>query len=457
MKRTRKITALSFVMMMGLTLFACGRTDEESIENPASVEMEEKQAIELTDDVREIEMPLEDGETIYVYSWNQELGNKLNYFKEAYPQYADRVEFVNLGLEGNNDEYKTAIETLLQAGHNGTDKYPSIFAVGSDSEQEYVQSDYTVALDTIGIDKSDIENMYQYTLNYASFDGNMKALTWQATPGCFLYRTDIAKEVLGTSNPESVQKAVEDWDKFFQLADKMKNAGYKMVSGPDDIKYAMLDQKKTPWVIDDILNMDPVVTEYLEASKKLYDGDYTNKTKQGDSEWESGFDCDVFGWFVSPQYIQQEIHVEKHNGEFNVCQGPSVYHLGGTYLNVATQCPDMALAALILRTLCTDEDVMTKMAQETGDFVNNKSVMQKICDEDARKTDILGENNPVSVWIRTAENLDLSSASAYDERFNGFLDKASEDYNSGFLEKAEDAVELVRSFVADAYQHITVE
>lgn len=255
MKRMKKITALSFVMMMGLTLFACGGKDNASNEEaPATVEMEEKQAIELTDDVREIEMPLEDGETIYVYSWNQELGSKLNYFKEAYPQYADRVEFVNLGLEENNDEYKTAIETLLQAGHNGTDKYPSIIAVGSDSEQEYVQSDYTVALDTIGIDKTDIENMYQYTLNYACFDGKMKALTWQATPGCFLYRTDIAKEVLGTSDPEAVQKAVEDWDKFFQLADKMKVAGYKMVSGPDDIKYAMLDQKKTPWVIDDTLN-----------------------------------------------------------------------------------------------------------------------------------------------------------------------------------------------------------
>lgn len=457
MKRIKKIAALSLIMVMGLTLFACSRTDKESIEDLAAVEMEEKQVIELTDDVREIEMPSEDGETIYVYSWNQELGNKLNYFKEAYPQYADRVEFVNLGLEGNNDEYKTAMETLLQAGHSGTDKYPSIIAVSSDSEQDYVQSDYTVALDTIGIDKFDMENMYQYTLNYASFDGKMKALTWQATPGCFLYRTDIAEEVLGASDPESVQKAVADWDKFFKLADEMKSAGYKMVSGPDDIKYAMLDQKKTPWVIDDILNIDPVVTDYLESSKKLYDGDYTNKTKQGDLEWESGFDGDVFGWFVSPQYIQQGIHSEKHKGEFNVCQGPSVYHLGGTYLNVGVECPDMPLAALILRTLCVDEGVMTKIAQETGDFVNNKLVMQKICDENTGNTSILGGQNPTSVWIKTAERLDLSNASAYDERLGGFLDKASEDYNSGFLEKAEDAVELIRDFVADAYIHITVE
>lgn len=457
MKRIREVAALSLIMIMGLILLACNERNKELAEDSADMEMKEKQAIDLTDDIREIEMPAEGGETIYIYSWNEELGDKLNYFKEAYPQYADRVEFVNLGLEGNDDEYKTAIETLLQAGYNGTDKYPSIIAASSDSEQDYVQSDDIASLDTIGIDKYDMENMYQYTVNYGAFDGKMKALTWQATPGCFLYRTDIAEKVLGTSEPESVQKAVADWDKFFELADRMKAEGYKMVSGPDDIKYAMLDQKKTPWVIDDILNVDPVITDYLEDSKRLYDGEYTNKTKRGDSEWESGFDGNVFGWFVSAQSIRQGIHSEKHKGEFNVCQGPSVYHLGGTYLNVASQCPDMPLAALILRTLCTDEKIMTKMAQETGDFVNHKSVMQKICDENIGNLDMLGGENPTAIWIKTADNLDLSNASAYDAKFNSFLDKASEDYNSGFLEKAEDAVELVKDFVADGYPYITVE
>lgn len=117
----------------------------------------------------------------------------------------------------------------------------------------------------------------------------------------------------------------------------------------------------------------------------------------------------------------------------------------------------MPLAALILRTLCTDEKIMTKMAQETGDFVNHKSVMQKICDENIGNLDMLGGENPTAIWIKTADNLDLSNASAYDAKFNSFLDKASEDYNSGFLEKAEDAVELVKDFVADGYPYIVVK
>lgn len=36
----------------------------------------------------------------------------------------------------------------------------------------------------------------------------------QATPGLFAYRRSIAKDVLGTDDPEQVQAAVADWDKF---------------------------------------------------------------------------------------------------------------------------------------------------------------------------------------------------------------------------------------------------
>lgn len=455
MKKFRKIMALALVLAMGLPLYGCSEENNKNTEAPDTKTEEASSA--STEETAEMEMPSEDGETIYVYSWNEEAGERLKYFKEAYPQYAERVEFVNLGLEGDSDEYKVAIETLLQAGYNGTDKYPSIIAADTGWELEYVQSDYTVSLDAIGIGEEDTKNMYQYTKDYASFDGKTKALTWQASPGCFLYRTDMAEEIIGAADPESVQEAVADWDKFIELADKMKAAGYKMLSGLDDIKNPMLAQKKLPWVTDEKMNVDPVITDYLETSKKLHDGDYTNKTTVGDTKWESSFDGDVFGWFVSPQFIFRGINAEMHIGEFNVCQGPAVYACESTYLNVAKGCPDMPLAALVLKTLCCDEEVMTRIAEDTGDFVNNKTVMSKISDEGKGSLEMLGEQDPTAIWMKTAESLDLSNVSIFDERFNGYLDRASAAYNSGELESAEDAVELIKDYVTEAYNYITVE
>lgn len=456
MRKLKKVLALTLGLVMVLSICACKGSVKESGELSDSKE-EKKNLAESVESKTEIEMPKEQGETIYVYSWNQKLGERLIYFKEKYPQYADRVEFVNLGLEDDNDRYKTAMETLLQVGQDGTDKYPSIFAVESDSELEYVQSDYTVSLDTLGIGKTDMENMYSYTLDYATFDGKVKALTWQAAPGCFLYRTDIAEAVLGTSDPELVQEMISDWDKFLEVADKMKAAGYKMLSGSEDIKYAMLDQKEEPWVTDETLTIDPVIRDYLETSKRLYDGEYTNKTQMGDTDWLASFDDNVFGWFVTPEYICEGIPAKEHMGEFSVCQGPAVYHQGGTYLNVAAECPDMSLAALVLKTLCCDEEVMTEMSQEMGDFVNNETVMQKLSDEGKTSLETLGGQNPVPIWMETAEKLDLSNASAHDERINAFLDKASTDYNAGLLETTDEAVELVRKLVTEAYNYIMVE
>ena len=455
MKRAKKAAALSLSIVLGCSLCACGSGIKE--ENTTTAETSQEVENASSEETVKMAMPETEGEIIYVYSWDQELGDRLQYFKEAYPEYADRVEYVNLGLGGTSSEYQTAIETLLQAGTTGTDKYPSIIATDSDLTLNYVQSDYTLPMSELGIGEEDYANMYPYTVEDAKFDGQVKALTWQATPGCFIYRTDIAEEVLGTSDPEAVQKEVGNWNKFFNVADRMKEAGYKMLSGPDDIKYAMLDQKKQPWVFDEILNIDPVVTDYLEYAKKLYDGDYTNQTKLMDSNWENSFDSDVFCWFGAPWFVYWCINAEQHMGEFKICEGPSAFHWGGTYLNVAKDCPDKELAALVVKTLCCDDTVMQKITEDTKDFVNNKTIMEQMSQSEAGNIEMLGGQNPISIWMETADKIDLSNATAYDAKFNGYLDTASEAYNADELGSVEDAVEAIKDFVSDAYNYITVE
>lgn len=168
-----------------------------------------------------------DNSIIYVYSWNTELGERLEYFKDKYPQYADKVKFENLGLGGTSDEYKKEIEAAYQKGGQ---KVPSIVAMDEDVSKYFMPSDMFVSMDSIGITKKDYSNAFQYTIDHATVNGKLKGLCWQATPGCFVYRTDIAQKVLGTSDPAKVQTYVKDWDTFMQTAEKMKQAGYKMVS-----------------------------------------------------------------------------------------------------------------------------------------------------------------------------------------------------------------------------------
>ena len=68
-----------------------------------------------------------------------------------------------------------------------------------------MQRDYIIPVTDIGLTMDMYANAYDYTVEYATVDGELKAMTWQATPGVVAYRTDIAEEVLGFSDPESVQ------------------------------------------------------------------------------------------------------------------------------------------------------------------------------------------------------------------------------------------------------------
>jgi hypothetical protein len=303
-------------------------------------------------------------------------------------------------------------------------------------------------------------NAYDYTVKYATIDGELKGLTWQATPGGFVYRTDIAEEVLGVTAPEEVQEYVKDWDTFFATAETMKAAGYAMLSGPDDIKYAMLDQRSAAWVTDDKLSVDQAVIDYLEMAKKLYDGGYTTKSNMWDDNWNTNFTGDVFGYFGCTWFVYWCIVDEEGSetyGKRAMCQGPVDYHWGGTYVGITDACPNKELAALVVYTLCCDTDVMYKLSEETLDFVNNKAAVEALIADGKGASPVLGGQNPLETWHEAAQGISLDFAYENDSTINGFLDNASGAYNSGEFATVDDAVQSIKDKVQEAYQYITVE
>ncbi|MDD5998602.1 MAG: hypothetical protein PUC55_02750, partial [Lachnospiraceae bacterium] len=103
MKKFKKVMALSLAMAMGLSLVACGGSSDDTATEGTTAAAGGDDSTPATEAVADFEMPAEDGEKIYVYSWNTELGDGLlKDFQEKYPQYADQVEYVNLGVGGTD-------------------------------------------------------------------------------------------------------------------------------------------------------------------------------------------------------------------------------------------------------------------------------------------------------------------------------------------------------------------
>ena len=350
---------------------------------------------------------------------------------------------------GTSDEYKTAIDTALKSG----DKYPSLIPADNDVAKYWSETDATANLTDLGFTDDVMANSYDFAKQYGTKDGQLKCVTWQATAGSVFYRRDIAKEVLGSDDPETVQAALADWDKFFETADKLKDAGYKIVSGPSDVKYAIWDTQSQPWVTDDgsseKLTLDGAVTEYLETGKKIYDGGYSNNTALWDSSWAADMtnDSKVFCYFGCPWFIGSMQGNGAVDGNWGAVTGPTSYHWGGTYVMVGKDTPNPELCAFLLYELTCDPDVGVEITNKTGDCVNNKAANERLINgelsSDNAAQKFLGGQNPIEVWAAAAEGINLSNVTYNDASIKGFIDEAATAYNSGTYTSVDDAVKYI--------------
>ena len=477
--KKKLLSVLLSTAMVAALLVGCGSSSEETA--PAETETTEETTEEVSEETTETEVTEDSGEVtesavmeapstdgwddsmkINVYLWDADGEGKVQTVIDNMPEYADYINIVNLNVGGQSDEYINGLNNAL----DGTDAYADVMLFDEGIAKQWTESDDTAVLSDLGITSDMYANAYSYTVDYATFNGDLKALTWQATPGTFIYRADIAEEVLGTSDPAEVQEYVKDWDSFFDTAEKMKEAGYKMVAGTNEIKYPTLNQRTAPWVTvaadgTETLNLDDTLVTYAERAKQLYDNDYTNKADQWSSEWSGAMaDGDVFGYFGCTWFLgtlASNCPEDSANfGNWRTTVGPDTYYWGGTYVSVGAETKNPELAAYFAYEMCCDPDVMYTLAEETGDFVNNKEAVQKAIDNGIGAKEILNGQNPFETFAEAAKKINTQST-YIDGKILSWIDEASKSYNSGEFTSTDDVINYVKDQVKTTYDYITVE
>lgn len=406
------------------------------------------------------------GDKFYIYSWNTELQERLAYVFEANPGMEERVEYVNVG---DSAVYQEKIDQLLQTPD--AEDYPDMIAFEAGYIMKYTNSDFTIPVTDCGITDSDMSQMYPYTITIATDQRNssVKGLSWQACPGAFMYRTDLAESILGVKSPEEMQAKIDSWDKFLDTAREIKEKSgdaTRILSSNGDVVNTFMSNKTEPWVTSDaVFHMDSAMEEYMDVVKVLEQEDLTQKTTQWSDEWNAGPSTDaVFGYFGCTWFLHWTIKANCGGdavgagtyGLWNMCEGPASYYWGGTWLGATSGCSDTALAGQIMKSLCCDTEVMTKMSEETLDYVNNKAAMQALSDAGKGAYDFLGGQDFISVFSPLAANVDVSWMSAYDQKVNELLDTQVTAYAKGEKDK-DTAIADFKTAVAEAYPAVTVE
>ena len=334
------------------------------------------------------------------------------------------LEWKQIANEGG--AYQKALDEALKAQKDSDDKV-DMFLIEADYALKYTDSgdNYSnlVALSPqdIGITDEDTKNMYQYTKDAVTdpTSGDVKALSWQATPGLLYYDVAMAKEVLSTDEPDKVQEFVKDWDAFKDTAKKMKDKGYIMLSSFADTFRVFGANMSAPWVTDKKLNLDPQMEEWIKQTKEFTDNGWNNKTDQWTPAWNADMKkgSKVFCFFMPSWGVDNCLYKQggdEAKGKWKACVGPAGWFWGGSWICGAVDSDNQDIVADIMKTMTCNTDVAKYLIDSVGEMVNNKEAVAQA--KDSYKNEFLGGQNHIALMSESADKISLKGKiSAYDQ------------------------------------------
>ena len=436
MTKIKKILAGTLAVMMASSVMtACGSDDSSSggAGGGAANSSEESK------------------KTYNIYCWNDEFKSRFEkyYWDNRDTALWEGVE-VNWVINTNTDNvYQTKLDEALATQAQDEMKI-DMFLCEADYALKYVDSDASMNIADIGITDADMSEMYKYTIDVMTdSSGVVKGVSWQATPGLFLYNAVYARDVLGTDDPDEVQEFVKDWDAFEDTAAKMKEAGVAMVSGFDDTYRLFSNNVSAPWVTDGKITVDAQLKAWVDQTKAYTDAGYNNKTSLWDDAWAAGqkIDGKTFGYFFSTWGIpftllpntlatseadggKQEVGNGGY-GEWRACAGPQSYFWGGTWLMGCATSDNIEITKDIMLKMTCNKDIMKSITETEQDYTNNKAAIKELIDG-GYKNEFLGGQNHLALLTEAAEKVDLSNKlSKYDQACNEKFQGAMKDYFNG--------------------------
>jgi hypothetical protein len=390
-------------------------------------------------------------------------GNELTEIKKI-----DGKDIEWVQIENKGGAYEKALKEALQ-GQKKSDNKVDLFTIELDYALKFTDSgdtDYNnlVALSPIdiGITEDDMKNMHEYTKDAVRdpISGDVKALSWQATPGLLYYDVKMAKEVLGTDEPDKVQEFVKDWDAFKETAKKMKDKGYIMLSSFADTYRVFGANMSAPWVTDKKLNIDPQMKAWVDQTKEFTDNGWNNKTNQWEDPWNKDMtkDSKVFCFFMPSWGVDNCLKKQggdATNGKWRACVGPAGWFWGGTWLAGAVDSDNQDIVADIMKTMTCNKDAALELINKYGEMVNQKEALAEV--KDTYKCEYLGGQNHLALMSESADKINLKGKiSAYDqtcvEKFQGDMGE----YFKG-TSSYDDCLKKFKQDVKAAYPDVDVD
>lgn len=410
-----------------------------------------------------------EGSVINVVLYQDTLKNYVNQYYSEVDHTSDNGEYTYLKdgtsihwIVNGSEVFQQKLDELLKKqDSDDPDERIDIIDLEADYVKKYMAAGVCVPLSEIGITDEDMKDQYEYTKTSVTMDGKVCGISLEVSPGLFAYRRSIAKDVIGTDDPDKVQEALSDWDKFDEVAKQAKDKGYYMLSGFADAYRVFSNNASKPWVTDNkTVEVDPSIMEWVNMTKEYTDAGYNHKTINVFTEdWmkDQGADGKVFGFFYSTWGINFTLvgnAGEEGFGDWAVCKGPKPFYWGASWLVAAKNTDNPKHIKEIMYTLCCDKDIMKQMSLDNNTFVNNSVAMTEIANDPNCGSDFLAGQNHIALFNEVAPTLDLTNLCPYDQGCTLDMIYSFADYYTGNI-SLEDAKKAFETAIKERYPNIT--
>lgn len=482
MNKLKKSLALIATLAIASTAFyACGdssstadsssstpdsSSSEESSDASSEESSEEDTETEESSEAEAVENKVpETGDKLSILCWTGDDVEKMIENFTANTDYtAEQVEYVNVGSKGQEarEQY---------ANYFAGDEDVDLFVLEADWILDYINNDeYTAPLSDLGFTDADFDGCYDYTVSVGTDNnGVLKAASWQATPGGYVYRTDLAEQYLGAKTPEEMQAFVKDWDTFTATAKKLQDDGHKIAMADTLAGMWQVWQynRENAWLdAENKLVVDDYCKTYAELAKDYYTNGYVTKEDAWSDGWyQIGQDDSTMGYFFCTWCLGAGSMLSNAEGgengptfgKYNITAGPSGWAWGGSWLALSPKADNGTIARDFVKYFTVDAATAKDYALFKSEFVNNPDVMKEIVDEGSNKNDLLGGQDQFSILYESAATIDMDGKiTAFDSQIKDAFNTAVTKYAKGEIASYD---EMITEFKTNAakIEGITVE
>jgi ABC-type glycerol-3-phosphate transport system substrate-binding protein len=388
---------------------------------------------------------------LVIWAFTDELKKVVEDYKAANPGIEVTFSIIP------NEEYPTKLRPVLRSGTGA----PDIFL----GEAAYVRR-FALEGQWAKLTKEFPKMTKQYESQAPAYvtdmgrdaDGDIVAMSWQATPGGFFYKRSVAKEALGTDDPGEVSAMLADNTKLLETAEKLKGKGKFLLCGFGSWFRVAAAARKTGFVDgSNNLVVDPALMEYMDFAKTLRESGYTAKVGQWSPGWFGNMAKTDVLLYVLPTWGLH--YVIKKNagdtaGDWGIAKGPASYFWGGTWMGMYKNSEAKELAKEFINMLCVDAEYQEKYTREVGDFMSNLAVDEMMAGEDGDP--FLSGQNHYQYFLSEAKNITPGLITRYDLDLDGFFGNAVNSYVEGKMTK-EEAIADFKANVKNSYPEINVD